>query len=86
MMRVNWRVGLKLAQEMIRPISWSLPIFTIALPFTVATATLRVTRLRSPGEGLIFAARSVPGPGIRSSSPDPEIVFQCELSAAALGA
>ena len=33
------KAGSKPAREMTRPISWSLPIFTIALPFTVATAT-----------------------------------------------
>ena len=45
---------------MTRPISWSLPIFTIALPFTVATATLRVTRSRFHGVGLMIAADFFP--------------------------
>ena len=52
--------GSKPAREMTRPISWSLPIFTIALPFTVATATLAVMRSRFPGVGLIFAAGFFP--------------------------
>ena len=60
MMRVSWKAGSKPAREMTRPISWSLPIFTIALPFTVATATLTVTRSRFPGVALIFAVGFFP--------------------------
>ena len=60
MMRVSWKAGSKPAREMTRLISWSLPIFTIALPCTVATATLTVTRSRFPGVGLIFAVGSFP--------------------------
>ena len=56
MMRVSWRVGSKPAREMTRPIFWSLPIFTIVLPCTVATAILTATRSRFPGVGLIIAA------------------------------
>ena len=57
MMRVSWRVGSKLAREMTKPIFWSLPIFTIALPYTVATAILTATLLRFPGVALKSAAR-----------------------------
>ena len=85
-MRASWRVGSKPAREMTRPISWSLPIFTIALPFTVATATLKVTRSRFPWVGLIFAAGFSLARIGEPFSPDPEIVFQRELSSAALGA
>ena len=48
-MRVSWRLGSKPGREMTRPISWSLPIFTIGPPSTVATATLPVTRTDSVG-------------------------------------
>jgi outer membrane receptor protein involved in Fe transport len=55
--REGW---LKLARAMTRPISWSLPISTIVLLSTVATATLKVTHSRLGGEGLIFAVRFFP--------------------------
>ena len=52
---------------------------------------ITVTRTRFPGEDLIFAAADFPGfigqlcnPRSIRLSLDPEVVFQCELSAAAL--
>ena len=61
MMRVSWRLGSKPAREMTRPISSSLPIFTIGLPFTAVTVTLAVTRGRFPGVDSILAAQAEPG-------------------------
>jgi iron complex outermembrane receptor protein len=44
--------GLKRVWEMTRPTSWLLPTSTIAPTSSAATATLPVTRLRSPGADL----------------------------------
>ena len=90
-MRVSWRAGSRQGRETTRPISWSLPIFTIVPPYTPATATFLPTPLLYPGEDSMTEAR-LSLAAFRARPPflwfslDPEIVFQRELSAATLSA